>query len=424
MQVYIKTYGCSLNHADSSIIDTILKEDGIRVCNSESEADVVLVNTCVVKSSAERRIIDYISKRASEGKRIVATGCMAGSYPERISKYAPEASVITTPNIMRISDAVRESASGNTIMLSEYRKIDRVSYFNKDSFGRVVEQIPISDGCMSSCGFCATKLSRGTLNSFAESSILNAVRFAVKRGAKEIQITSQDVGAYGLDRGTNISELMWSISEIEGDFKVRIGMLNPEHLWRYIENFAAALSSDRFYKFVHLPIQSGSEKVLRAMGRGYTPEQVTDHIAYLRKKATGVSFMTDLIVGYPTETDKDFADTLDFVRATEPDTVNLSKFTARPGTRASRMTQIPDKEIKRRSTIATKEVHDAQRLVNQRHIGKRYKCLITEQNDRSSNGRTDSYKQVVLADSSIIPGERRDVEITAVTSNVLYGKVL
>ncbi len=424
MQAYIKTYGCSLNHADSKIISTILDEEGIDICDNADDADVLVVNTCTVKSSAERRIMDYIKKKSSEGKRIVATGCMAGSYPERISRYVPEASITTAPNIKRIGHVIRESYAGRVVRTTEYSRFDRAFLLTAKSFGNVVEQIPVSDGCLSSCGFCATKLSRGPLNSFSERSIVNAVRFAVEKGAKEIQITSQDIGSYGLDKGTNIAELMDSIAEIEGDFKVRIGMLNPEHLHRYIDHFIAAFENDKFYKFVHLPIQSGSDNVLRLMGRGYTAGEAVCYLNEIRR-LSGISFMTDLIVGYPGENEEDFRQTLDFVAQTKPDTVNLSKFTSRPGTRASLMCQISDSEIKRRSLIATKVIHDSQRQVNESHIGQTYKCLITEMTDMSFNGRTESYKQVVFNhDTGLSIGEKYDGKIFKASSNVLYGKVV
>ncbi len=425
MRAYIKTYGCPLNHADSRIISTVLKGEDISVCDNADDADVLIVNTCTVKSSAERRIMDYIKEKSAEGKRIVATGCIAGSYPERISRLVPGASIITAPNIEKIGYVVRESSEGRAAHIRDYSKVDRAGLLGQHSFGNVIEQIPISDGCLSSCGFCATRFSRGPLNSFSEKSIINAIKFAAMRGAKEIQVTSQDIGAYGLDKKTNIAELMDSIAEIEGDFSVRIGMLNPEHLPKYIDHFIEAMRNNKFYKFVHLPVQSGSDKVLSQMGRGYTADMVHAYLKKIRLGVKGVSFMTDIIVGYPTETADDFEQTLNFIECAKADTVNLSKFTPRPGTRAAALPQISNPEIKRRSIIATKAIHDNQRLLNAEYMGKTYKCRITERTDMSFNGRTESYKQVVFNhDLGLSVGKTYSGKIFKISSNVLYGKVV
>jgi 2-methylthioadenine synthetase len=138
------------------------------VCDNADDADVLIVNTCTVKSSAERRIMDYIKEKSAEGKRIVATGCIAGSYPERISRLVPGASIITAPNIEKIGYVVRESSEGRAAHIRDYSKVDRAGLLGQHSFGNVIEQIPISDGCLSSCGFCATRFSRGPLNSFSK----------------------------------------------------------------------------------------------------------------------------------------------------------------------------------------------------------------------------------------------------------------
>lgn len=424
MQTYIKTYGCTLNQADTNIISSVLSKGGIRL-SDEAEADVLIVNTCTVKSSAERRIIDYIRGLEADHRRIIVTGCLAGANSDIISRYAPTASIVTTPNIDRMPEAVSRTARGERVVFGDYRRSDRLSILDGSSFGECIAKVQISDGCLSSCGFCETRFARGPLNSFSDRLILRAIEMAVERGAKEIQLTSQDVGAYGLDRGTDIAELMGRIMEIDGDFKVRIGMLNPDHLWRYIERFATYLRDERFYRFVHLPVQSGSDRVLRAMGRNYSVERIYEHLDYLRSEVDGLTFMTDIIVGYPSENDIEFDETLDFIREARPDTVNLSKFTKRPHARASKMIQIPDGEIKRRSRIAASVIRDVQHDVNESFVGKEYRVLATEATPGSINGRTDSYKQVILnRNLDIEMGRYYNVRILDKSANVLYGRVI
>lgn len=423
MQTYIKTYGCTLNQADSDIIRSILKDSGIKETDPDS-ADVTIVNTCTVKSSTEKKISYYLDKLNKAGKKVIVTGCMAGANRDIISRYAPNASIITTSNIHNIHEILSDTASGKTVTLTEYEKRDRMSLISKNSFGSTIAKIPISDGCLSSCGFCETKFARGPLNSFNEELIINAIKLSVKKGAKEIELTSQDVGAYGRDKGTDISKLMKKISLIDGDFKVRVGMLNPEHVWRYINPFSETLNNEKFYKFIHLPVQSGSNSVLRSMGRNYIIEDIYKYIKFLKKRVPGITFMTDIIVGYPTETEDDLSKTFDFIRKTKPDTINLSKFTPRPHTRALKMIQLPENEIKRRSIATTRVIRRVQKSVNVKHLNKKYNILMTEETPISSNGRTDSYKQVVIRGASIKIGENCNVKITDCSSNVLYGIVV
>ncbi len=420
MQVYIKTYGCTLNQADSGIIQSILKDNGVKEAD-EDNADVVVVNTCTVKSSTERKISYYLNKLNKTDRKIVVTGCMAGANRDIISRYAPNASIVTTFNIHNIHEALMDTSVGKKVMFEKYEKMDRLSLINKYSFGGAIAKIQISDGCLSSCGFCETKFARGALNSFNEKLILNAIKLAVRKGAKEIEITSQDVGAYGLDRGTDISELMEKISLIEGNFKVRVGMLNPEHIWRYIDQLSEMLKNEKFYKFIHLPVQSGSNCVLENMGRGYTIEDVYKYLNILKKKVPEITFMTDIIVGYPTEKEEDLSETFNFIKNSKPDTTNLSKFAERPHTRSSAMKQFSDTEIKRRSISTARLIRKVQTAVNSEYIDKIYKVLITERTSISSNGRTESYKQVVVRGTRIEMGEWRNIKITDCSSNVLYG---
>ncbi len=275
-----------------------------RLLKSESEADVVVVNTCTVKKATAQKILYKLNNLDRSGRRVVVTGCMAGANQEMIEKYAPNSSIITMPNVDKIGRLAHETYNGKRNIINEYKKVDRLALFEPSN--SVIAKIPVSDGCLSSCSSCETKFARGSLNSFSEELILKSIEQSMRRGAKEIQLTSQDMGAYGIDRGTNIAELMQKISLIEGDFRARIGMLNPEHLHRYFDQLAEAFKSDRFYKFVHLPLQSGSNKVLADMRRACRIEQFESYVDELRNRIPGITIETDIIVGFPTETDEDF----------------------------------------------------------------------------------------------------------------------
>lgn len=423
MKAYIRTYGCTLNQADSGIISSMLKRDDVELVGSEGDADVVVVNTCTVKNATSQKILYKLNQLDKSGKPTVVTGCMAGANRNLIEKYAPNASMITTPNIGMITDTVTGAREGRRVVLDAYKKTDRLALL--EPANSLIAKIPTSDGCLSSCSFCETKFARGPLNSFSEELILKSIEYSARNGAKEIQLTSQDMGAYGMDKGTNMAKLMERINMLEGDFKVRVGMMNPEHLYRYFDAFADALDSERFYRFAHLPVQSGSNSLLRDMRRPYTIEEFDGYVRELRRRIPGITIETDIIVGFPTETDSQFEETVEFIRRTRPDVTNISRFSARPHAPASRMEQHSSPTVNHRSNVLSRAVRSVQHEINDRFIGKKLDVIITESNDKSLNGRNMSYKQVVMAraggnSNGFRMGETYGMLINSASANVLY----
>ncbi len=426
MQAHIKTYGCTLNQADGAIMESILKQHGIGIASSIDEADVAVINTCTVKRQTAQRILYLLNNLDRAGKRVVVSGCMAGANRALLEKYAPHASILTPSNIPMIAEAVESAFSGKRTVHSRYSKLDRLRFFTA---GRgVIARIPISEGCNGSCSFCETRIARGPLNSFSESRILDAIKCSAANGAKEIQLTAQDTGAYGKDSGSSIASLMRSIAALDGDFMVRVGMINPEHLGERLEGFADAMRSDKFYKFVHLPVQSGSDPVLKAMGRRYSAEGFEQQVSALRKAIPGIAIETDMIVGFPSETESDFDRSVDLIRRAKPEVTNISKFSARPNTPASRMRQLADGLVSERSAQMTRAVRAVQRHSNCSLLDADFDALLTEETRRSFNGRNRSYRQIVIrkedAHSALELGSRCKVRITGASANVLYGTTL
>lgn len=421
MQAYIKTYGCTLNRADSDIIRSVMESGGVGMADSESSADVIVVNSCTVKKPTEQRILDLLKGFEKENRKVIVTGCMAGANPDLLEKYAPSASIVSTGRIHRIADVAREVEAGARVVEAGYGDGSRLGLLTPG--GGVVARVPVSDGCLSSCSFCETKVARGPLSSFPEELIVKAVAASVARGAKEVQLTSQDIGAYGADRKTNIAELMSSLAGVEGDFMVRVGMLNPEHLHRYMDEFIEELRGSRFYKFVHLPVQSGSDAMLRSMGRHYTAEGYLEQVDEIRRKVPGVSIETDVIVGYPAETEADFDMTVDMITELEPDVTNVSRFWRRPHASASKMPGLGDGVIASRSGRLSRLVRKMQRERNCSLIGTALGVLITEAGGTSANGRSNSYKQVVIKDSSVELGSYIKAVVKDATANALYAEI-
>ena len=418
-KVVIETYGCTLNQADSRIMGQILKENGYEVeyGKYEGNADYLIVNTCTVKSPTENKIIYRLRKLKGLGKKLIVAGCLASADAQKVINIVPDASIITTSNVNKIADALKFIDNGKNVIIDSYNRVDKLQYGLENN--SVIARIPISEGCLSNCSFCETKFARGPLNSFSEELILRAVKNAVEQGSKEIELTSQDIGAYGADRKTNIAELLKKVVEIEGSFKVRVGMLNPEHLHRYFDELLEAYKSEKVYKFFHLPVQSGSNKILRDMNRRYTVEDFESYVGEIRKKLNA-SIATDIIVGYPTESDEDFEKSVELIKEIKPEVVNISKFGARPHAPASRLKQLSDKTIKERSIILSRIVREIEFNERNKHIGERRKVLITEKNRKSYTGRDNAYNEIaVLGQVSL--GESVEVEITGNSAACFVG---
>lgn len=425
-RVLIETYGCTLNQADSDIMESVLRQRGHSVERGEYDAssgyDCVIVNTCTVKTPTEQRILDRLVAMQSLGPRLVVAGCMAGANRERVLRRVPGASLVTPSNVHRIGDAVAEATGGTRVEYLGYGKTDKPAYLG--NAGRVIARIPISEGCTSACSFCETRFARGPLKSYPHRSIIEAVGRAVASGAREIELTSQDVGAYGADRKTDIAELVADASSIEGSFKMRIGMLNPFHLNRYMDRLIEAYKSPKVYKFIHLPVQSGSDRVLKAMRRGYTAGEFREQVLELRARVPDISIATDVIVGYPSETEEDFEMSMELLAETRPSRTNISKFGARPHAEASRLARLDNGVVKSRTVRMYRTARKIEVEALTAVVGERRRVLVTERNGESLLARDDSYREIAVAGNGIRLGDAVDVEIVGSSSACLLANVI
>lgn len=417
-RVLLETYGCTLNQADSDIMEGLLSGRGYVVVHDGSESyDYAVLNTCTVKRATEQKILNRIREMESLGDRLVVAGCMASANRDLVLKAAPRAKVLKTSMVGSICDIIEGEVAD-----TGGSRIDKAGLVQ--GRGGTIARIPISEGCLSSCTFCETKLARGPLNSFGRDVILKAIERSVAAGAAEVELASQDTGAYGLDRHTNIAELAASAAEISGDFMIRIGMLNPEHIHRYFDELMEAYSSPKVYKFLHLPVQSGSDRVLRDMERRYTAEEFAVYCAEARRRVPGMHISTDVIVGYPTETEEDFCSTIDLLRRIMPETINISRFSTRPHARAGKLRQLKSETVKRRSVEISREARKIQMEIRSSQVGSVKKVLVTEL-EKTPAGRDASYQQIsITSGRRVALGERADVLITGVTQACMLGSAL
>jgi len=387
VRVAIETYGCTMNQADSDVMRAYLSEFTL---SAPEEADVVVINSCGVVEFTERKIIRRMIELKNAGKKIVLAGCLT-----RISKKALELadSAVSPDNLDKIAEAVKSSFNGG-VRFVEWNDVDK-SCLPKLRNDGVIAIVSISEGCLGHCAFCATKFARGKLRSFSISGILREVEKAVKLGFREIQLTSQDTGCYGLDKGEFLlPRLLEEISRIEGDFRVRVGMMNPQHARRQIDRLLTAFESDKIYKFLHLPVQSGDNRVLEDMRRGHTVEDFLEVVDAFRNNFE-LTLATDVIVGYPTETEESFWKTYELIEDVKPDIVNITRFSKRRGTLAERLKEIPGWIVKERSRKLTELCVRVGLENNRKFLGRELKVLVTSVGKKWMLARTDSYRAVI-----------------------------
>jgi MiaB-like tRNA modifying enzyme len=292
-------------------------------------------------------------------------------------------------------------------------------------YDTVIAPIAIAEGCILSCSYCITHFARGQLRSFPIPEIITDICSALKQGCKEIQLTAQDTASYGFDTGTNLGKLLTHICAIEGDFRVRVGMMNPMTVQKNLDSILAAYQHPKIYKFLHLPVQSGDDEILKKMNRGYTVKDFLSIVNRFRKTVISLTLSTDVIIGFPTETQTQFERTITLLKKVKPDIINITRYSARPLTTAKTMKgRIPTHVAKERSQLITETCGNISKEKNKEHIGKTYTVLVTEKGKQKTfAGRAENYKQVILKEPVAI-GTLVQVEIIDASLTHLVGKLI
>ncbi len=419
-RVYIETYGCTSNQADSDIMRGIIKRRFILSDDSE-KSDIVVINSCGVVEHTERKILRRIDELKKKGKKVVLAGCLP-----RIADANGADSIVTPDNLELIGDVIGALIDGKRLNLDRRKKIDKseLRCIKERLKENKIAIVSISDGCLGSCAYCATRFARGRLFSFKPENIVEEVKEAVSQGFKEIQLTSQDTAAYGFDgRSYNLADLLNEISKIEGEFRVRVGMMNPNNAIEILDELVDAFKSEKIFKFIHIPVQSGDNGVIERMNRNYTVEEFIEIVSAFRREFDDITLSTDIIVGFPGETDEEFTESCRLIEKVKPDIVNITRFSPRKGTPASKMKDMPDRIKKERSRILTELAMKIGEENNKNHTGKEYRVLVTKRGKKDTFlSRTDSYRPVIL--KGVEPGKFYHVRIVDFTFNYLRGKVV
>jgi threonylcarbamoyladenosine tRNA methylthiotransferase CDKAL1 len=343
--IWVKTYGCSHNVSDSEYMEGMLSTYGYQVVDQQADADLWLINSCTVKDPSQAAFMHLVNKAKDQGKPLVLAGCV----PQADRKLAgiDNISVVGVTQIDRVVEVVERTLNGENVRLLGKKELPKLD-LPKIRKNPLIEIIPLSTGCLGSCTYCKTKHARGKLGSYALNAIVSRVEEVVKEGVSEIWLSSEDTGAYGRDIGTNIAELLRAIIAVlpEDGVMLRVGMTNPPYMMEHLDAIAEILNHPKVYAFLHVPVQSGSNRVLHAMNREYTVEDFRLVVDSLHAKVPGVTIATDIICGFPNETEADFDETLALIAHYKLAIVNISQFYPRPGTPAAKMKRIPTQLVK------------------------------------------------------------------------------
>ena len=421
MKVYIESYGCTFNKADGQIMAGVLCENDIDLTDSIEEADVVIVNTCYVKLPTENKItykIQQLQKNYPE-KKIIVSGCMVEIDPEKLESIGPDCSWIGPHQLKKTADVVRQTYCGDIIRECGFSKDSKVCV-PKVTDDSLIHIIQICEGCLGACTFCCTRFARGALNSYPIEDIKREAKEAIENGAREIQLTAQDTAAFGKDTGEKLSDLIKEVANLNGEFRVRVGMMHPKNILNDVDEIIDAMKHPKVYDFIHLPVQSGSDKVLKEMRRGHTTDQYVEIVDKFKTEIPDLTLATDIIVGYPTETDDDFKKTVELLEKVRPSLIHLSKYQHRKGAISSSLEEIPRDVMKKRSKFLSEIKSEITRLENEELIDSYQNALVVEVGSKGGFiAKTDSYIPVIIYDVNL--GDFVRVKITHATATYLKG---
>ena len=430
---YVETYGCQQNEADSERIRGLLVESGYAITDTAEGADVVVMNTCAIREHAQQRVFGNLGalshyKRRHPRQKIFLCGCMAGQEKvvERIKRSYPYVDgVFSTHHLWRFPE-----------LLHRVLTTGKRTYFTQDEPGSIAEGLPqvrdnslkawvsIMYGCNNFCTYCIVPYVRGRERSRRYEDILTECRSLVENGVKDITLLGQNVNSYGkdLNQGVDFSDLLAMIAQIPGDFRIRFMTSHPRDAGKKL--FDTMASSPKIAKQLHLPFQSGSSRVLKAMNRHYDREKYLEAVRYAKQVMPDLVLTSDVIVGFPGETEEEFEQTISLIREVRYDSLFTFIFSPRKGTPAASMEDLTPKEEKNRrfdrlcavQNAISEEIHNA-------YIGKTMVCLIDGTDKDLLTARTEGGRLVRLPGDPALVGSFAPVTITGATTWSLTGQL-
>ncbi len=400
-RIFVRSYGCSSNLADGEFLSGCLSQAGYEITDEITNSDILIYNTCAVKTPTENRVIEDLKQAAkSNGKKLIVTGCLPLINMERLKKQVKFDAITGPAPGSEILEVVRKVSQGEKLqrLPSQTETKPRLD-LPKRSLNPVTSVIPVAYGCLGSCSYCGVVFARGRLRSCRPEEVIQRVQGDIDLGAKEIWLTAQDMACYGKDLGQNLVDLLKAVCAAKGEFFVRVGMMTPNHVLDMLDELVEAFRNEHVFKFLHLPVQSGDNQVLKRMNRYYSVEDFQKIVNAFRAAVNDVTVSTDVICGFPGESDEAFENTLRLIDHVNPDVVNVSKFFPRPSTIAARMTpQVSPSVLTDRSRRLTELVRGISAEKNKAWMNWTGRILVDEHGKQPKTwiGRNLSYKPIVI----------------------------
>lgn len=402
-----------------------LSEAGFKITSSEKDADLIIYNTCAVKGPTENRIINEI-KNAPKGKKIIIAGCLPKISLDRLERETYFNGVVGPAFGVKIVEVATRVLAGEMVVNIEDSEKPRLSLPKKLS-NPVRSIVPINFGCAGSCSYCCVVQARGHLRSYSIQEIVEHVQKDLAEGVKELWLTSQDTASYGMDLNTDLAELLFALDHIKDNFKIRVGMMTPNLVLKMQSKMIRAFESNKVFKFLHLPMQSGDDAVLRNMHRFYTSTEFKGITKAFRIRYPNLTIATDVILGFPGETEEAFRNTLKVLEEVKPDVVNVSKFFARPKTAAWKMKDglVEKEETKYRSTLTSELSKHLSAERNRQWLKWNGEVLIDEKGKVEGTwiGRNFAYKPIAIKSTRNLLGKTVYVEIVEAFGTYLKGEI-
>lgn len=426
-KIYIETYGCQMNLADTEIVQGVLKRNGYELTSDAEQADVVLINTCAIREHAEERIYGRLGafraiKKHKPNLVVGILGCMAERLRSKLIEEEKIVDLIVGPDEYRRVPELIDNAligeKGIAVRLSKTETYDDIEPYREDG---ISAWIAVMRGCDKFCTFCVVPFTRGRERSRPLQSIVNEVKALSERGFKEVNLLGQNVNSYR-DGDYDFADLLAAVAKVDPTMRVRFTTSHPQD---FSDKLIYTIAEhENICNYIHLPIQSGSNRILKLMNRTYTVEHYLERIEKARKVIPGVSFSTDIIAGFPTETEEDHKMTLDILREVRYDGAFMFKYSARERTKAYEMgDDVPDEVKTRRLNEIIELQQKISYEINQTLIGKTVEVLVEDFSKKSKDfymGRTDTNKIVILPKDGLNIGDYCLATITRANSATLF----
>lgn len=427
LELYFETYGCTANYNSTEILKGLITKAGLNITTQEDHADYIIINSCIVKQPTQERIRRRIQDLLKQKKKIILTGCMPRVFREKFENQ-PNLYLLDTSQIKNIINLIQD-IENNLYEPEKYLKHRKEIKLNlpKIPKEKLIGITQISEGCLGKCTYCITRLAKGSLFSYPKEDILKSIKSNLKSECKEIWITSQDNASYGNEENKYLlPDLLKEILKIDKKFYLRIGMMNPNNVLQILQELIEIYKNEKMFKFLHIPIQSGSNKILKNMNREYTKQDFLKIIKKFKENFPNMHISTDIIIGYPGETEKDFQETYEIIKKIEPETLNISRFWPHTKTKAGKLKPVDNKIIKKR-IIKLAQLHKEILLERQKkYLNKEAKVIVDQKGisgfPNTFLARDINYKLYAIQTKEKILGKKIKIKVIKPMAHYLISK--